>query len=307
MDRLEAMRLFTRIVESGSFSAVARQSEVSQPTVSKHIAGLETHLGVKLVHRNSRTLRLTEEGQAYYQASVRILTEIDLLESDLRGGQGRPAGSLSVTLSAGFGRLHLVPLIPAFHVLYPNITVEVVVSDRFVDLIEEGIDVALRIGHLPDSALVARLIGSSPRATFAAAEYIERAGQPGTPADLDRHQCVAFTFQRRIREWTFNTPAGRIIYRPVSAFRANDAENVRAAVLAGMGICQTPRWLFAAELRSGEVKEILADFPSDRMPIHAVYPASGRRSGKLQAFVDFLVKAFAEDPRVSSTNPSIPK
>ena len=181
MDRLDAMKLFTRIVESGSFSAVAREAEISQPTVSKHLAALEAHLGVQLVHRNARTLRLTEAGQTYYDASVRLLADIESLETEVRRDQSRPAGTLSVTLSPGFGRLHIVPLLPAFYARYPDIAIEIVVSDRFVDLLEEGIDVALRIGHLPDSALIARLIGSSPRSTFAAAKYVERAGCPTTP------------------------------------------------------------------------------------------------------------------------------
>ena len=296
MDRLDAMKLFTRIVESGSFSAVAREAEISQPTVSKHLAALEAHLGVQLVHRNSRTLRLTEAGQTYYDASVRLLADIESLETEVRRDQSRPAGTLSVTLSAGFGRLHVVPLLPAFYARYPDIAIEIVVSDRYVDLLEEGIDVALRIGHLPDSALIARLIGSSPRSTFAAAKYVERAGCPTTPEELDHHRCLAFTFQRRLQEWTFNTRTGRIIYRPKGPFRANDAENIRAAVLEGIGICQTPRWLFSAELSSGEVTEILIDYPSDRTPVHAVFPASGQQSGKLRAFVDFLAEAFAADP-----------
>lgn len=296
MDRLKAMRLFTRIVESGSFSAVARASEISQPTVSKHLAALEAVLGVQLVHRNSRILRLTDAGQTYYEASVRLLADLDTLETELKRDQSRPAGTLSVTLSAGFGRLHIVPLLPAFYARYPDITIETVVSDRYVDLLEEGIDVALRIGHLADSASIARLIGSSPRSTFAAAKYIERVGRPITPEELDHHKCIAFTFQRRVQEWNFNTQTGRIIYRPKAPFRTNDAENVRAAVLEGIGICQTPRWLFSAELLSGEVTEILPDYPSNPTPIHAVFPASGRQSGKLRAFVDFVAEALAADP-----------
>jgi LysR family transcriptional regulator for bpeEF and oprC len=296
MDRLDAMRLFTRIVESGSFSAVAREAAISQPTVSKHIAALEAYLGVQLVHRNPRLLRLTDAGQTYYEASVRLLADIETLETEVRRDQSRPAGTLSVTLSPGFGRLHVVPLLPAFYERYPDIGIEIVVSDRYVDLVEEGIDVALRIGRLPDSASLARLIGSSPRSTFAATKYIEHTGRPATPEELDHHKCVAFTFQRRVREWTFNTQTGRIIYRPKGPFRANDAENIRAAVLQGIGICQTPRWLFSAELLSGEVTEILADYPSDPTPLHAVYPASGRQSGKLRAFVDFLAESFAADP-----------
>jgi LysR family transcriptional regulator for bpeEF and oprC len=298
MDRLDAMKLFTRVVEAGSFSAVAREAEVSQPTVSKQLTALEAHLGVHLLHRSSRTLRLTEAGQTFYEASVRILADIESVESELGLRQSRPSGTISVTVSAGFGRLHIVPLLPAFHAKYPDIVVDIIVSDRYVDLVEEGIDVAVRIGELSDSSLMARKIGSSPRSTFATAEYLLRAGEPANPQELDQHPCVAFTFQRRIREWTFNTPTGHVVYRPRGPVRANDAENVRAAVLAGMGIAQTPRWLFSAELQTGIVKEILTEYPSDRTPIHAIFPASRKPSGRLRAFIDFLVECFAADPCV---------
>ena len=162
MDRLDAMKLFTRVVEAGSLTAVAHETDVSQPTVSKRLAALEAHLGVQLVHRNARSLRLTEAGQTFYDASIRILGDVDQIESEIRHGQNKLFGSLTVTVSAGFGRLHVIPLLPAFQAKYPDIVLDIVVSDRYVDLVEEGIDVALRIGDLSDSSLKARLIGSSP-------------------------------------------------------------------------------------------------------------------------------------------------
>lgn len=301
MDRLDAMKLFTRVVEAGSLTAVAHETDVSQPTVSKRLAALEAHLGVQLVHRNARSLRLTEAGQTFYDASVRILGDVDQIESEIRHGQNKLFGSLTVTVSAGFGRLHVIPLLPAFHAKYPDIVLDIVVSDRYVDLVEEGIDVALRIGDLSDSSLKARLIGSSPLSTFATTSYLKKAGEPRTPQELARHPCIAFTFQRRARNWTFNGQDGRYVFRPQGPIRANDAENVRAAVLAGMGIAQTPRWLFASEIENGQVREILTKYPSDRTPIHAVFPARRSPGGKLRAFIDFLVEAFAADPCLRPT------
>jgi LysR family transcriptional regulator for bpeEF and oprC len=295
MDRLDAMKLFTRVVEAGSLTAVARETDITQPTVSKQLAALEAHLGVQLVHRNARSLRLTEAGRIFYDGSVRILGDVDQIESEVRRGQNKLFGSLTVTVSPGFGRLHLIPRLPAFHAKYPGIVLDIIVSDRYVDLVEEGIDVALRIGDLSDSSLKARLIGSSPRSTFATTSYLEKAGEPRTPQELARHSCIAFTFRRRARDWTFNGRDGRFVFRPQGPFRANDAENVRAAVLAGMGIAQTPRWLFASEIENGQIREILTKYPSDRTPIHAVFPAGRNPGGKLRAFIEFLVEAFAAD------------
>jgi LysR family transcriptional regulator for bpeEF and oprC len=301
MDRLDAMKLFTRVVEAGSLTAVARETDITQPTVSKQLAALEAHLGVQLVHRNARSLRLTEAGRIFYDGSVRILGDVDQIESEVRRGQNKLFGSLTVTVSPGFGRLHLIPRLPAFHAKYPGIVLDIIVSDRYVDLVEEGIDVALRIGDLSDSSLKARLIGSSPRSTFATTSYLEKAGEPRTPQELARHSCIAFTFRRRARDWTFNGRDGRFVFRPQGPFRANDAENVRAAVLAGMGIAQTPRWLFASEIENGQIREILTKYPSDRTPIHAVFPAGRNPGGKLRAFIEFLVEAFAADPCLRPT------
>ncbi len=301
MDRLDAMKLFTRIVEAGSLTAVAREIDVTQPTVSKQLAALEVYLGVQLVHRNTRSLHLTEAGRILYDASVRILGDFDQIESEVRHGKNKLFGSLTMSLSAGFGRLHVVPRLPAFHAKYPNIVLDIIVSDRYVDLVEEGIDVALRIGELSDSSLKARLIGSSPRSTFAATSYLEKAGEPKTPQDLAGHPGIAFTFRRRARDWTFNGPDGHFVFRPQGPVRANDAENVRAAVLAGLGIAQTPRWLFASEIKTGHVREILTEYPSDRTPIHAVFPAGRSPAGKLRVFIEFLVEQFAADPCLRPT------
>ena len=296
MDRLDAMRLFTRVVETGSFSAVAREAGVGQPAVSKQVAALEEHLGAQLLHRTSRNLGLTEAGRTYYEATVRLLSDLDDAESLVGRGQTQPSGLLRVSLSAGFGRLHVVPLLPAFHARYPEVVTDIVVSDRYVDLVEDGIDVAIRLGDLADSGLVARRIGVSPRVTVGSPAYLHRAGAPVTPHDLGRHACVAFTFQRSPRAWTFAGPDGPIQHVPRGPVRANDAEHIRAAVLAGLGLAQAPRWLFSADLAAGSVDEVLAAYPAERTPIHAVLPAGRKPAGKVRAFVEHLATAFANDP-----------
>ncbi len=172
-----------------------------------------------------------------------------------------------------------------------------------MDLVEDGIDVAIRLGELADSAVIARRIGVSPRVTVATPDYLERTGAPVTPHDLDRHACVAFTFQRRPNDWVFLGPDGPIKHSPKGPVRANDAENIRAAVLAGIGLAQTPRWLFAAELLSGEVCEVLADYPAELHPIHAMFPSGRKPASRVRVFIDHLAAAFGANPRLNGIIP----
>ena len=192
----------------------------------------------------------------------------------------------------------MVPLLPAFHTRCPEVEVEALVSDRFVDLVEDGVDVAIRIGDLADSALVARRIAATQRVTVAAPGYLERMGEPAGPHDLDRHACIGFVFQRQVRPWRFQTADGMVEHRPRGPLRTNDAEHVQAATLAGLGIAQAPRWLVSAELGDGRLREVLAAWPSERTPIHAVHPGGRRPPGKLRAFVDFLAAAYERDPEL---------
>ncbi len=295
MDRLDAMRLFVRVVETGNFSAVAREANIGQPAVSKQIAALEAHLRAQLLHRTSRSLNLTEAGQIYYDAAVRLLAAFEATEQAVGRGQRLPSGLLRISLSAGFGRLVIVPLLPAFHARYPEIVTDLIVSDRFVDLVEEGIDVAIRLGTLSDSALIARRLGSNRRVTVASPAYLAQAGTPRTPSELSRHACIAFTFQRRPLEWVFLGADGAMKHAPKGPVRTNDAEHIRAAVLAGLGLAHTPRWLFAAELQSGAVCEVLGDYPSETLPIHAVVPPDRKPPGRVRVFIDYLAEAFASD------------
>jgi len=299
MDRLDAIRLFVRVAESGSFSAVAREANIGQPAVSKQVAALEQHLGAQLMHRTSRSLTLTEAGQAFYEAGVKLLSDLDAAEALVGTGQSRPSGLLRVSLSAGFGRMHVVPLIPAFHERYPDVEIETLVSDRFVDLVEDGVDLAIRIGELADSALVARRIAATQRVTVAAPAYLEKAGPPAGPHDLDRHACIAFVFQRQIRPWSFRSGSEVLEHRPKGVLRTNDAEHVRVAALAGLGLAQAPRWLFSDDLAEGRLVQVLAGWPGERTPIHAVHPGGRRPPGKLRAFVDFLAAAFERDPELA--------
>jgi LysR family transcriptional regulator for bpeEF and oprC len=299
MDRLDAMRVFARVVETGSFSTVARQQGVAQSTVSKQIAGLERHLGTQLLRRSSRELSLTEAGRDFYEATVRLLAELDAAESRVRHDRTTPSGNMRVASSPAVARMYLVPRLPEFFAQYPDVAIEIVISERFVSLVEDGIDVALRIGHLTDSALIARRIGTIEVATVATPAYLARHGEPATPQDLTELPCVAFMFNGTQLSWDFKNAAGTLAIEPNARLRTNDAEHIRAGVLAGIGVGHNPTWLFAAEITSGAVRRVLRDYAPDPYPISAVYPGNRSLSAKVRAFTDFLAEVFAAEPHLA--------
>jgi LysR family transcriptional regulator for bpeEF and oprC len=295
MDKLDVMRLFVRVVETASFSKAAKAEGIGQPTVSKQVSALEARLGAQLLRRTSRGLSLTSAGEDFYEAAVRLLNDLDAAESRIGRGQVSPSGRIRVATSPAFGRMYIIPKLREFFDLYPDISVDLEISDRHVNLIEESIDVAIRIGNLADSALVARRIGSIEMATVASAAYVARRGIPMVPEDIERHDCVNFMFHGAPRPWEFKTPSGPVTYIPQGRVRSNDAEHIRAAVLSGLGIGHNASWLFASEIASGEVVHLLQDFVPPAYPIHAVSP--GRRmSSKVKVLVEFLADVFAQDP-----------
>lgn len=296
MDRLDVLRMFVRVVEMGSFSKAARAEGIGQPAASKQIASLEARLGAELVRRTSRGLSVTEAGQDFYESARRALADLEAAEARIGRGRASPSGRLRVALSAGFGRMHVVPRLPGFFARYPDVAVDTFVSDRFVNLIEERIDVAIRIGQLGDSSLQARRIGRIETALLATPAYLDRHGTPKTPRDLAGHECVTFLFDDAPKTWSFRSASERIAIAPKGRLRANDAEGVRAGVLAGLGLAQAPVWLFADEIASGAVKRLLRGFDPPAYPVQAVWPGGRRLAAKTRAFVDFLAEAFAADP-----------
>lgn len=293
MDQLVAIRMFQRVVETGSFSAVAREFGVAQPTISKQVAALETHLGAQLLHRTSRRLSLTEPGREYYEATATVLADLEAAAQRVGRRQTSPSGLLRLALPAGFGRLHVVPLLPAFLERCPDLALDIVVSDRFIDLIEEGVDLAIRIGELRDSSLIAKRLGSSPRRTLASAAYLDRRGEPLAPDELAQHDCVVFTVGSAPRAWRYEGVDRPIELTPRGRVRANDAETVRRAVLSDLGIALAPTWLFADELAAGTVRAVMPGYQAAPMPIHAVFPATRRAPSKVRVAVDFLTETFA--------------
>ena len=298
LNKLEAMRMFVRVVESGSFSQAARDMDVSQPTVSKQLAALEARLGTQLLSRNSRALAVTPAGQDYYEATVRILQDIDVIEERILEGQSAPSGLVRVTLSPGLGRMFVIPRLPDFRRSFPDVTIEMEVSGRHVDLIEEGMDVAIRIGRLSDSALIARHIGDMRMITVASAGYLACHGTPHTLDKLRIHQRISYVYKGDVIGWGFQVDGQPVTVDGAGAFRTNDAEHIRGAVLAGLGIAHHASWLFTDVLASGEVVRILEQHAPPSFPINAVTAAGRRMPSRVRQFIDFLAAICAEEPEL---------
>lgn len=295
MDRLAAMQTFVRVVESGSFSAVAREIRSTQSAVSKQVAALERELGAKLLSRTTRSLALTEAGERYFTQAQRLVAEIAEAEMALHDGEQKLSGWLRVAASVGYGRLKLLPLFKSFLAAHPNMKIDLRLNDGFVDLVEEGIDVAVRIGELADSSLVTRRIGTTKRVLLASRKYLDALPQglepPQVPQDLQAHNCIVYSELTSQNAWTFtagpgaNEPEGtQVTIRAQGNLQTNSSEVIRASVLSGMGIGYSPTWLFEDELARGELQVLLPDWPAPSLPIHLVIPSQRRGSAKVQAF-----------------------
>ena len=288
MDRLDAIKMFVRVVESRSFTVVARELGIGQPTVSKQVAALEAHLGAQLLLRSSRNVTLTDAGREFFESGVKLVADLEDAESRIGRGRMAPSGRLRVSAAPSFGALHIVPNLPEFFARFPEVSVEVLASERSVNLIEDGIDVAIRNGELSESSLVARKLGTTPVVVAASRAYLEKNGEPSKPADLRGHACILFSSQSGPRPWRFEAKNRPLTYLPEARFRTNDAEQIRAAVLAGVGIAQAPHWLFAGDFEAGRAHRILQRFEPAPLPISAVRPAGRRLASKGSVFIEFL-------------------
>jgi len=296
-DILPLFRSFVRVVEAGSFSAVAREANTSQPTISRQVAALEAHLGCLLVQRTTRRLALTEDGRAFYDQARRALDAVAEAETAVGRRKGHPAGTLRLAVAEVMGRLHILPRLPRFLERYPEMSVDLVLSDGFTDLVEEGIDLALRVGELTDQGMIARRIGLTRRIVVATPGYLDRHGVPATPEDLRGHSCIVYARLASGATWRF---AGGLSVPITGRLRVNSTEAVRAAVLQGLGIGMVPAWHFVeGEVESGRLRILLGAWEPEPQPIHLVYPTRRYVSPKLRAMADFLATEFELDPRLS--------
>ena len=294
MDTLTSMKTFAAVVDSGSFSMAADRLGISRAMASKHISYLEEHLGTRLLQRTTRKLTLTEIGSAYYERCTQILADITEAEEGAAHLTEAPRGTLRMTVPVSFGLLHMGPLISEFLKRYPDVRIDVLLVDRRVDLIDEGLDLAVRIGALAESGLIAKRLGSDRIAITGAPDYLKRHGVPETPADLARHNCLTYSYATAGDEWRLKDRDGLQHTVKVSgSLRASNGDMAKLAALEGVGLIRQPLFLIGADLRAGRLVEVLADYHSEELGIYAVYPSRKHLSAKVRAFVDFLSDAFA--------------
>lgn len=302
MDRLQAMQTLVRVVEMGSFSAAARELGSTQSAVSKQVASLERQLGADLLVRSTRVLKLTDAGARYVDQARRLVAEVAEAEGELREGEHRLQGVLRVACSVCFGRLKLMPLVQAFLAQHPGLRLDLRLNDGFIDLIEQGIDMSVRIGELPDSSLVSRRIATMRRGIYASRSYVQQHGQPAQPTDLAAHNCLVYSELQTRDTWTLEREDGG--GAPVSVqvggnLQTNSGEAIREAVGAGMGLSFAPDWLFEREVAAGDIVRVLPGWASPAVPIQLVSPPQRRGSAKVRAFGDHLAAGLGADADVN--------
>jgi DNA-binding transcriptional LysR family regulator len=289
MDRLAAMTTLLAAVEGGSLSAASRKLGMPLPTVSRKISELEAHLRTRLIHRTSRRLSLTDAGQAYIVACKRILEDVGEAERTAAGEYSAPRGDLAMTAPIVFGRLHVLPIVTAFLKAYPDINIRMALGDRVVDLQEEHVDLAVRIGDLPDSSLVATRVGAISRVVCGSPGYFRTRSTPKNPADLRSHDCITFEGMTSPDRWTFATGKSQVSVPVRSRLIVNTAEAAIDAAIAGVGVTRVLSYQAEAALRAGTLQRVLRRFEPAPMPVSLVHAGQGRLPLKLRAFIDFAV------------------
>jgi DNA-binding transcriptional LysR family regulator len=298
LDRVTGMQVFARVAALGSLSAAARALGLSQTMMTKHVAAIEDRLGVKVLHRTTRRVTLTEAGRRYLDAAERILAEIEEAEAAASADRVEARGMLRVNVPVSFGIREIAPLLPEFARSHPLVTVDLGLNDRVVDLIEEGWDVAVRIGRLADSTMVARKLAPCRTALCASPAYLAERGAPRRVSDLKDHNCLGYTLSRTLgaERWSFGTD-GSVTVQVNGNLRVNNGDAVVAAAVAGQGLIYQPTFLVNAEIRAGRLVSLELDHPVVEVPgIFALYPADRRPPAKVRAFIDFLAQRFGSTP-----------
>ncbi|MFG1462139.1 LysR family transcriptional regulator [Xanthobacter sp. DSM 24535] len=292
MDRFQAMQAFVTVVEAGSFSAAARRIGVGQPAISKTIAQLEERLQVRLLVRSTHSLAPTDAGVRFYERARAAIREAEEAELEARGAGAGLSGRLRVSAATTFARLLIVPRLPQFLARHPDIEIDVLLDDRVIDLVSEGVDLSLRMGELTDSAAIARRIASGRRSVLATPAYLARAGTPLVPADLATHEAIVYS--QLGASWTFCRQGTEASVAVRGRVRLSAAEGIRAAVLADMGLTVNSDWMFAPELESGAVRRVLEDWELPPVDLWAVFPTGRLASAKARAFADYVESILAQ-------------
>lgn len=303
MDRFEAMQVFVRVADSGSLSAAARAIPMSLPSVSRHVSALEKHLGVPLLRRTTRHLALTEQGRVFYDRARSILAELAEVGALLGAGRGAPAGRLCVAAPGLLGRNVVAPLLPGFLARHPEVSLQFLLLDRAVNLVEEDIHVAIRVGRLPDSALVARKLGEVGMIVCAAPAYLERRGTPRSPEALLEHDCLVFSDRPGPVDWRFKALGARRSIRVSGRLRANALDVLAAAAVDGAGIVRAPSWQVARDIEQGRLLRLLAEHEPAPAPVHALFERARNVSPAVRAFLEYLIESTKTGPLSAQARP----
>jgi DNA-binding transcriptional LysR family regulator len=298
-DTLSLFRAFVRVVEAGSFTRVAQEQNSSQPTVSRQVAALEEHLGTRLFTRTTRKLTLTDDGRSFYERAKLAIEAVSEAEDTVGRRRSRPSGALRLGIPVTFGRLRIIPHLKEFLSRYPDVTIDLVMNDAKADLVEEGIDLAIRSGDVQDTTLIARRIGATHRVVVAAPSYLRGKALPAHPGDLAAHDCITFTQGGAGAVWHFLGPDGPVSVEARGPVRTLNSEGIRAAVMSGLGIGFAPIWHFTDEIETGRLKVLLDKYEPRPEPIHAIYPSRRFVPQKTRVMIDFLEQRFAMDPTIN--------
>lgn len=296
MDTLNGFAVFTKVVETGGFSAAARELNMSKSAVSKHVAKLEDHLGVRLLNRTTRKLSPTEVGANFYERARRIVQDVEETKQAVSALHAEPRGTLRLNVPMSFGYAHIAPALPDFLARYPDINIDMVLNDRVVDLLDEGFDIAIRIARMPDSSLIARKLAPFHLALCATPDYWKKHGIPKCPSELKDHNCLIYSYLLNRNEWFFQGPEGGISVKVSGNISANNGDALRAAALKGAGLFLSPTFIVNDDLRHGRLQSVLDQFTKTDLAIYAVYPHNRYLSAKVRAFVDYFASLFGPEP-----------
>ncbi|MBI2316350.1 MAG: LysR family transcriptional regulator [Betaproteobacteria bacterium] len=298
MDSLQGLRVFCAVVEGGSFAGAAAKLKLSRAMVSKHVMQLEDRLQTRLINRTTRSLSLTEAGAAFHERAVQILADLEAAEQSARSSTSEPRGTLRVNAPTSFATFHVATYIAEFLALYPELNIDISLSDRYVDPIEEGYDLTIRItAKLPESSLIARPLAPCRMVVCGSPAYFSAHGDPKTPDDLARHNCLSYSMSAMEDRWDFVSPRGRrYVVRVGGRVRSNSGDLLRAAIVGGSGIMLIPTFIVGEDLKSGRLKAVLTEYQTTARTIYAVYPSRKHLSAKVRALVEFLEKKYGPTP-----------
>jgi len=296
MDTLISMKVFTTVAAAGSFTEAADRLDMSRAMVSKYVSSLEDHLGTRLLNRTTRRLSLTESGSAYFERCLQIISDVQEAEQEAGNLTSTPRGTLKISMPFAYGLHRLGPLVADYAALHSEVKLDISLSDRYVDLIEEGFDLAVRIGVLPESRLIARKLGVARSVVCASPEYLRQRGSPASPADLAHHACLGYSYTNSGNEWHLKKDGVEKVIHIAGTIKANNGDMLRLAALNGAGLILQPLFIVDEDLQAGRLVQVLHDYTSNEYGIYAVYPSRKHLSAKVRTFVDFLVSRLSAAP-----------